>query len=69
MRQPFVDMPLETVEEIMRTNFLGAVYLRARSVAVHDRQRRRAHRQYLFPAQEKIGTPQHGGLLRLQVSR
>ena len=26
MRQPFVDMPLETVEEIMRTNFLGAVY-------------------------------------------
>src|SRR5882724_7456786 len=26
MRQPFVDMPLEAVEEIMRTNFLGAVY-------------------------------------------
>ena len=26
MRQRFVDMPLATVEEIMRTNFLGAVY-------------------------------------------
>jgi uncharacterized protein len=26
MRQPFVDMPLDTIEEIMRTNYLGAVY-------------------------------------------
>jgi uncharacterized protein len=26
MRQPFVEMPLDTIEEIMRTNYLGAVY-------------------------------------------
>lgn len=26
MRKPFIDTPLETIEEIMRTNFLGAVY-------------------------------------------
>ncbi len=26
MRQPFVDMPLAMIEEIVRTNFLGAVY-------------------------------------------
>jgi uncharacterized protein len=26
MRKPFVDTPLESIEEIMRTNFLGAVY-------------------------------------------
>lgn len=26
MRQPFVEMPLGTIEEIMRTNYLGAVY-------------------------------------------
>ena len=26
MRKPFVDMPLETIEAIMRTNYLGAVY-------------------------------------------
>ena len=26
MRKPFVETPLETIEEIVRTNFLGAVY-------------------------------------------
>jgi short-subunit dehydrogenase len=26
MRQPFVEMPLDTIEEIMRTNYFGAVY-------------------------------------------
>src|SRR5688500_4839959 len=26
MRQPFVEMPLDIIEEIMRTNYLGAVY-------------------------------------------
>jgi hypothetical protein len=26
IRRPFVDTPVETIEEIMRTNFLGAVY-------------------------------------------
>jgi short-subunit dehydrogenase len=26
MRKPFVDTPLETIEAIMRTNYLGAVY-------------------------------------------
>jgi short-subunit dehydrogenase len=26
MRQPFVDMPLETIEEIVRTNYLGMIY-------------------------------------------
>ena len=33
MRQPFVDMPLETVEEIMRTELSRRGLLRARSVA------------------------------------
>jgi uncharacterized protein len=26
MRKPFVETPLETIEELMRTNYLGAVY-------------------------------------------
>lgn len=26
MRQPFVEMPLDTIEEIMRTNYFGTVY-------------------------------------------
>ena len=26
MRQSFVEMPVDTIEEIMRTNYFGAVY-------------------------------------------
>jgi uncharacterized protein len=55
MRQTFVEMPLDTIEELMRTNYFGAVYC-TREVLPSMIARRRGHIVNISSVAGHIGT-------------
>ena len=55
MRKPFVDTPVETIEAIMRTNYLGAVYC-TQAVLPSMIARRSGHIVNISSGAGKIGT-------------
>ena len=66
MRKPFVETPLATIEEIMRINYLGAVYCTHAVLPSMIARGGRPYRQYLLRRRQDRHA-QHGGLLRVEV--
>jgi uncharacterized protein len=66
MRRPFVETPLATIEEIMRTNYLGAVCCAHEVLPSMIARSVRPYRQHLF-GRRPHRHAQHGRLLRFQV--